>query len=72
MAIDTANKRASAINVSSPWRSSLPFPDGVIAQLDRQHTAFMYAGIASGAAAPVTAREHNIGFVANLLTLMNR
>lgn len=48
MAVDTANKRSSAINVSSPWRSRLPFPDGTIDQGDRQHVAYMYSGIAAG------------------------
>ena len=45
MAIDTAAKRSSAINVGSPWRSRLPFPDGTIDQGDRQAVAFVYSGI---------------------------
>lgn len=48
MAIDSASKRASAMNISCPWRSSLPLPDGTIDQGDRQHAAFMYSGILAG------------------------
>ena len=53
MAVDTRNKRSSAINVASPWRGMLPAPDGAIDQADRQHVGFNYAGIlaTSGAAA---------------------
>lgn len=50
MAIDTALKRLSAINVGSPWRSLLPLPDGTVGQPDRQVVPFMYSGIAAGAA----------------------
>jgi hypothetical protein len=50
MAIDTAAKRASAINPGSPWRAHVPFPDGAIGQGDRQATAFWYSGILAGAA----------------------
>lgn len=71
MALDTANKRSSAINVSSPWRARLPFPDGTVAQLDRQHVNFMYAGISSGAPAVVT-RKNYVGFMENISTFMNR
>lgn len=48
MALDTAAKRSSAINVGLPWRARLPFPDGAVAQDDRQAVAFMYSGIAAG------------------------
>lgn len=47
--LDTAAKRSSGINVASPWRSRLPFPDGTINQGDRQAVAFMYSGISAGA-----------------------
>lgn len=50
MALDTAAKRSSAINVGSPWRSRLPLPDGTIGQNDRQAVAFMYGGILAGGA----------------------
>lgn len=52
MAIDTANKRASAIGVGSPFRV-LPTPSGSIGAEDRLHLAFLYRGIA--AANPNTA-----------------
>ena len=45
MAIDTRNKRSSAIFIGSPWRGMLPLPDGTIGQADRQHAAFLYSGI---------------------------
>lgn len=45
MAIDTANKRSSAIDVSSPWRSRLPFPDGSVGSDDRAHAAGYYSGL---------------------------
>jgi hypothetical protein len=60
MAVDTRNKRASAINLMLPWRGQLPAPDGTIDELDRAHVAFLYAGIAieeldSGTGTPSTA-----------------
>jgi hypothetical protein len=59
MAIDTANKRSSAINISIPWRGMLPLPDGAIDQADRQHTAFMYAGITASALEQITGGVHH-------------
>lgn len=50
MAVDTALKRASVINVSSPWRGILPLPDGVMGQGDRQVVALMYSGISAAVA----------------------
>jgi hypothetical protein len=44
MAIDTANRRYSAVNVGSPWRGILPFPDGDVGYNDRKHVAFLYSG----------------------------
>lgn len=55
MPIDTANKRSSAVNVGSPWRGLLPFPDGTIGQADRQHAALHYAGILAAGAPPAPA-----------------
>lgn len=48
MALDTATKRATAVNVGSPWRSILPFPDGTIDAGDRAGAAFFYSGLAAG------------------------
>jgi hypothetical protein len=53
VAIDTRNKRSSAIHVSLPWRGQEPAPDGALSQADRQHTGLHYAGIAAGGAAAV-------------------
>ena len=36
MALDTKQKRQSVIHPGSPWRWSVPFPDGTVAQEDRQ------------------------------------
>ena len=51
MAVDTRDKRASALDVGSPWRARWPTADSTIAAVDRQFAAFMYSGIAAGAAA---------------------
>lgn len=48
MAVDTRNKRASAISTTLPWRGLLPAPDGTIDEYDRQQVAFVYAGILAG------------------------
>lgn len=45
MAMDTANKRASAMQPRCAWRGLWPIPDGTIGQGDRQQTSFMYSGI---------------------------
>lgn len=41
MAINTADKRSSAINIGSPWRGMLPLPDAAIDFGDRQHIVFL-------------------------------
>lgn len=46
MAIDSANKRSSAINPMLPFRGMLPIPDGAIDSADRAHADFTYGGIA--------------------------
>lgn len=55
MAIDTRDKRASAIGVALPWRSLLPAPDGVLDQGDRQQVALHYRGIAAANPSPQAA-----------------
>lgn len=45
MALDTRNKRASAVGLALAWRMVLPHPDGTIATADRQQAALCYAGI---------------------------
>jgi len=51
MAIDTRNKRASAIGIGLPFRAAYPAPDSTIDASDRLHVAFLYSGIAAGAGA---------------------
>ena len=51
MALDTALRRASALNPACPWRSILPFPDGAITAEDRRTVAYFYSG--NVATAPV-------------------
>lgn len=50
MAIDTAQKRSSAIGLGQPYIVILPTPDGSVSQADRQDAAFSYSGILAGAA----------------------
>jgi hypothetical protein len=45
MAIDSRNKRASAILPRSPFRALLPAPDTSVAEDDWPTLAFMYSGI---------------------------
>ena len=54
MALDTRQKRSSAIGVNTPWRFSLPVADGAIGVLDRQQTALVYAGIQAEVLAQAT------------------
>ena len=44
MAIDTRDKRSSAIYVGTPFRGQLPAPVGAVVDGDRAHVAFMYRG----------------------------
>lgn len=49
MAIDTRDKRSSAIGVALPWRGMLPLADGTtLNQGDRQHAGLAYRGILVG------------------------
>lgn len=47
MAIDTAEKRMSALNFGLPWFRVLPEVDGGIEADDRQHLLGLYSGIAA-------------------------
>ena len=57
MALDSQNKRASALGVAvATFALVLPNPDGAaLNQGDRQQVAFAYRGIAASAAAALTA-----------------
>lgn len=52
MAINTAAKRISTVNILTGMRTILP--DGEIAQSDRQAAARTYSGITSGAVTVVS------------------
>lgn len=54
MAIDTRNKRASALLPGLPWRGFLPAPDSAVDAGDRLQGAFLYRGIAADAPVAVT------------------
>lgn len=46
MALDTRDKRDSAIHLGLPWRMRFPVPDGSLAAgADRAHLALLYRGI---------------------------
>lgn len=64
MAVDTRNKRASAIAIKQVFITLGPNPDGSIAAVgDRQQMAREYAGIAAGAHATsgMMIRHHHHG-----------
>lgn len=49
MAVDTRDKRASALGVGRPGLFQTPTPDGTLSTLDRQQVCFSYRGIAAAA-----------------------
>lgn len=51
MALDTRNRRASAVAFALPFGRVFPAPDGTIATADRKHIAGSYPGIAASAGA---------------------
>lgn len=59
MAVDTRDKRSSAIALRSPWRGLWPTPDGSVDQPDRQQVPYMYSGI-SAAVVAVTRRKDRL------------
>jgi hypothetical protein len=67
MAIDTAHKRSSCVNVMLSFGRSLPYvADGSVNDNDRIHTAYIYSGIAIDDPAPPTVQlwtMHLMGFV---------
>lgn len=44
MAVDTIDKRSSAIHLTLPWRNQLPTPSGSINGSQRAQVALMYSG----------------------------
>lgn len=52
MALDSRQKRMSALNPACPWRGPLEdAPEAGVSQGNRQAMAFMYSGILAGAVA---------------------
>ena len=45
MALDTQQKRMSAMTPGCPWRGPSVLPTGTIGQAQRQATAYLYSGI---------------------------
>lgn len=50
--MDTATKRFGAVNLGSPWRNTVPAPDGSFGAGDRQTLTYLYPGILFGGPAP--------------------
>jgi hypothetical protein len=59
VALDTANKRASAIDVTIPWRGMLPFPDGTLDLGDKYQVGLMYRGFVTGGGGAATVPSHH-------------
>jgi hypothetical protein len=57
MAIDTEEKRRSALFFLLPYLRALPVADGTVDSGDRAHVLGLYSGIAGGAAPPPTAPD---------------
>ncbi len=55
MPIDTRDKRSSAINIGSPWRSKLPAPDGTVRGFDKAHALGYYGALLQAASRIVNA-----------------
>ena len=53
MAIDSRDKRASAVHVSSPWRTTFPVADNTIGESDRIHALGYYGAVLTVPAAAV-------------------
>jgi hypothetical protein len=63
MAIDSRDKRSSAVMVAMPFRSQLPAPDGAALSVgDRYQTGLMYRGLVDGAAPAPGAGEYIVTF----------
>ena len=63
----TPDKRAASMFVGSPWRMTLPVPNGVIGSENRAHAAYQYPY-----AYPVSSPEAAAGAAEYVLTLRRR
>lgn len=70
MAVDTAQKRASATHFIVWSYTPTVLPDGTISQTDRQAAVLVYSGISSGSA-PVSSLAKHRGFLRNVGKLLN-
>lgn len=52
MALDTQDRRASAIYGGLPWRGLLPLADGAVDEQDRIFVSLHYSGLVAGAPEP--------------------
>lgn len=74
MAVNTADKRASAVNISLPWRTLFPQP-GSLTVGDRFQAAAMYRGFADdGQITPPSEDDERIssGQMLHMSKWMNR
>lgn len=60
MAIDTRNKRASAIGIDSIRPHVYPNPDGSLNQADRQQIAYKYSGILASSGSGVVTKYRTL------------
>jgi len=67
---DSPANRLSAFNFCNPFDHTLPFTDGVISALDRQHLWGMYAGIAADPPPAVSPVKKLRGFTQNVGKMM--
>lgn len=73
MALNTNNKRESAVNPMCPWRTVLQFPTGTVDQGERQTLMGMYSGLLATDNPPVvTDYLYTTGMILNVGRLMNR
>lgn len=64
MAVDTRNKRFSLIGLAAPMLLVLPLADGSFDTVaDRQHLAYMYAGIQAANPVPIPNQTTIFGLV---------
>jgi hypothetical protein len=71
MAIDTAQRRASATHIALAMFGPVILPDGTLNQADRQSAAMLYPGILAGEAGPVADLAKHRGFLRNVGRLLS-
>lgn len=71
MAVDTAQKRASATHFLTPNYTQLVLPDGTISAADRQAATLVYSGISAVEQQEEVTPKY-VGFIVNQGRLMSR